>query len=317
MRALRAASFILMTTAASVALASVNQAGAAENGRGVYLLGFNTTMAGFQPPPGVYFSDYTYLYHGTAGGSLSLPDGGRVVTGIEAWSALNMPIGMWVLPQEVLGGHFAVAAIAPFGYSDVSANAEITPLGVKLGVGDHSFTFGDPLLVASLGWAKDAFFWKVYSMLNIPIGDYKKGRLSNIAFHHWAGDIGVAGTWLEPTTGIEVSSTVGFTFNAENPATNYKTGTEFHAEAALLKHMGKSFAFGLTAYHYQQLTGDSGSGAVLGGFEGRTTGVGAIVSTGTLIGQTPVGINAYVMQEYGVKNRLTATVGFLTVSLPL
>ena len=171
--------------------------------------------------------------------------------------------------------------------------------------------------MATLGWSKDEVFWRIYSLLNIPIGDYQKRRLSNIAFHRWAGDVGAAATWLDPTTGFELSSTIGFTFNGENPSTNYTTGTEFHAEVAALKHMGQTFAFGVTAYHYQQITGDSGSGAILGAFEGQTTGMGAIVTANTLIGMTPVSLNAHVMQELNVKNRLTATVGFLTVAFPL
>ena len=310
----------LIAAATSASLMAMNPANAAEDGKGIYLLGLNTSMAGALPPPGVYFTSASYFYHGTAGNSVTLPEGGRLVSNIDAQMALEMPIGMWVLPQEVLGGHVGLGVIAPFGYLDVSAKAEFTtPGGIPLagGVGDSAFTFGDPVLMATLGWSKGTTFWRVYSLLNIPIGDYKKGRLSNIAFHRWAGDVGAAATWLDPATGIELSSTVGFTFNGENPSTNYTTGTEFHAEVAALKHMGQTFAFGLTAYHYQQITGDSGSGAVLGSFEGRTTGVGAIVTTNTLIGTTPLSINAHVMQEFGVKNRLTATVGFLTVAFPL
>ena len=51
--------------------------------------------------------------------------------------------------------------------------------------------------------------------------------------------------------------TAGFTFNGENPATDYKTGTEFHVDWALMQHVLKTFAFGIAGYRYQQITGDS------------------------------------------------------------
>ena len=119
----------LIAAATSGSLMAVSPANAAEDGKGIYLLGLNTSMAGALPPPGVYFTSSTYLYHGTAGKSGVFPEGGRLVGGVDAQMALELPIGMWVLPQEVLGGHVGLGVIAPFGYLDVSANAEFTTPG--------------------------------------------------------------------------------------------------------------------------------------------------------------------------------------------
>ena len=68
-------------------------------------------------------------------------------------------------------------------------------------------------------------------------------------------------TYLDAKRGHEVSVTAGFTFNGENPDTDYRTGTEFHVEWALMQHVSKTFAFGIAGFHYQQITGDSGAGA--------------------------------------------------------
>jgi hypothetical protein len=69
--------------------------------------------------------------------------------------------------------------------------------------------------------------------------------------------------------GWDLSATAGFTFNETNAATDYKTGDEFHLEWAVTKYLSKQFTIGVVGYYYQQLTPDTGTGAVLGSFEGR------------------------------------------------
>ena len=54
-------------------------------------------------------------------------------------------------------------------------------------------------------------------------------------------------TWLDAKMGLELSSAVGFTFNGENPDTDYTTGTEFHVEWALVQHFSKTFSLGSPA----------------------------------------------------------------------
>ncbi len=60
-------------------------------------------------------------------------------------------------------------------------------------------------------------------------------------------------------------------------ATDYTTGTELHLEGAVIQHLPSGFSFGAGGYHYRQVTGDSGSGARLGSFEGRVTAVGPVL----------------------------------------
>jgi hypothetical protein len=124
-------------------------------------------------------------------------------------------------------------------------------------------------------------------------------------------------TWLDPNLGLEVSTAAGFTFNGENPDTDYQTGTEFHVEWALMQHLSKTFAVGLSGYHYQQVTGDSGAGARLGGFERRVTGLGPDVTYTFLCGKIPVSTEVKYFHEFDVENRVQGDAGFVTVSLPL
>jgi hypothetical protein len=62
--------------------------------------------------------------------------------------------------------------------------------------------------------------------------------------------------------------------NTENSATNYRTGTEFHVDFVANQFVSETFALGLRGYYYEQLTGDSGSGAVLGDFKSESFGIG-------------------------------------------
>ena len=145
--------------------------------------------------------------------------------------------------------------------------------------------------------------------MNVPIGDYNNGALDNLAFNRWSVDINAAATWLDPTIGFELSAAAGITFNEKNSATNYKTGEEFHLEFAALQHFSKSFSAGLVGYHYQQISGDSGSGAVLGAFKGRVTALGPQIALTFPVNGIPVNVSGRFFAEFGAKNRLEGTAG--------
>ena len=73
----------------------------------------------------------------------------------------------------------------------------------------------------------------------------------------------------------------GADFNQEKPDTDYKSGTQVHLDGTLAQHFplaGGLAGAGFSAYYYQQVTGDSGSGASLGDFKAKTVGVGPTVS---------------------------------------
>ena len=59
-----------------------------------------------------------------------------------------------------------------------------------------------------------------------------------------------------------------------------------------------------TFFYYQQITGDSGSGATLGDFKGRTVGVGPVLSYSTKIWKKDLVAEVKWLPEIEVKNRL-------------
>jgi hypothetical protein len=155
-------------------------------------------------------------------------------------------------------------------------------------------------------------------LLNVPIGNYRDGQLANLAFHRWAFDTSLAVTWLDPKSGWDVSGKAGLTFNGENDATNYKTGTELHVEGAVEKIFSPSFSAGLQAYYFQQVSGDSGAGATLGDFKGRVGGFGATAAYNFKIAQKiPATLRLHAMTEFDAKNRMEGNSVWVDFTMPL
>lgn len=316
---------------------------AAEEGKSVYLLGSTASMAGMTPPPGWYFSSLTYVYNAgaTGGAAISrtlgqagseLPVFGVLQTSVSlklrAQVALNALSLLYVAPQKLLGGHFGVGIIAPVGYQNVDVNMTaqsnlMLPNGTNLLAGrslrlnGSTFAMGDPLALAFIGWNSGHLHWKLTGMVNVPVGSYDKANLVNMGFNRWAADITGSMTYLNPQSGLEVSGATGVTFNGENPATRYKTGTEFHFEGAVMQHFSKAFAAGIVGYHYQQITGDSGAGALLGSFKGRVSAIGPNLTYNFQVGGVPVLTSLRFMHEFNVRNRLAGNVGLFSLTIPL
>lgn len=304
---------IAISAAVVAGLPVATGAGAAEGGAGFYLLGSRGPMAGFTPPPGVYFQNDTYVYSGQA--SVPLELGGRLVAEVDATLLANLATTLWVTPVEVAGGNLALTVTLPIGGPDVEGRIEPSPFRTS----DSTFTFGDPVLGAFLGWHSGNFHWQTGVSVNVPIGDYREGEIANMSFNHWAADLYASLTWFDMQTGIELSGAAGITFNGEDPATDYRNGTEFHLEAAAVQHFGPRFDAGLVGYFYEQLTADSGAGVppALGGFEGRVFALGATAGMNFKVGELPVSARVKYFHEFDVRNRLEGDSAFLTISFPL
>ena len=304
---------------------SVSSTRAAEGGLSFYIEGQAVPLSGIVPPPGLYFDSTTYFYNGSIGGNRTTQLGGNVVANVNVNLVANFATALWVTPVDIFGGDLAFAVVAPFGEPAVRAGVLLNgplvnqafgrPVGVS--VSDSTFNAGDPIVSASLGWHAGNWHWKLAGALSIPAGAYEPGQLSNLAFNRYIGDISGALTYLDPALGIELSAATGFTINGKNPATQYVSGNEFHVDVSASKYLSKELSVGVIASHYQQITGDSGSGARLGPFKGRVTAVGGTVGLTVLFGQIPVSARVKVLREVEVENRFQGTLGFIEVSFPL
>ena len=307
-------------------LSIVQPTQAAEYGWGEYLLGLTLPMAGYVPGPGVYFSESTWFYKGSADGNLGLPLGRNIGLGVHEQFAVNIATLSWITETKILGGSLGFALTAPFGKADVSVDASFTgPLGVNRQAGISQTATGtmDSALTALLGWTEGNNHWSLSATGIIPTGNYDPDKVAFLGLYRPGVDLKAAYTYLDPKVGTEFSGAVGVTLNGINAITDYQTGTELHVEAAVIQHFKlesktvEEFQVGVGGYVYQQMTGDGGSGDSVGPFIGRTVALGPIVGYTFKVGETPVTLNARWFHEFDVANRVQGDSGFLTMSLPL
>ena len=96
-------------------------------------------------------------------------------------------------------------------------------------------------------------------------------------------------------------------FRAETSATGLQGGEPDGEQRAEGGHPGS----GLSACYYQQVEGDSGSGATLGDFNGRTIGAGPLVSYTKKIGGHDTVFEFKWLHEFETKNRLEGDILWL------
>lgn len=295
---------------------------ASESGASVYLLGTGGPGAALLPPvKGVFLANTLYYYDGSADAGRQFEIGGNIVSGLRAKIVANFASVLWTPSTNFLGWTVALGATMPVGYPQVDVSAIIVgPRGnaFNLSRSDSEFVPGDPLVSGALGWKYGKLSVTASTLVNIPAGGYRDGRLANLAFHRWAGDTSLAATWHDDKSGWDLSSKAGFTFNGTNQATDYTTGTEFHVEGAVEKTFSPAFSLGAQAYHFDQVTGDSGSGAILGSFKGRVTGVGGTAAYNFKIaGKIPATLRLHGISEFDARNRLEGHSIWLDFTMPL
>ncbi len=289
---------------------------AVEGGSSFYLLGSKTTMGGYMPPPGVYGAIQNYVYSGSA--DIDFQTGGVELSGgVDADAYVALPTALWVLDTDIFGGDLAFSLTTPFGGKWLDVGILTGLHGIELNAQRDNFAFGDPVLGTSLGWHDGNLHYTIGSLINVPIGQWERGNPVNMGFNRWAIDTTAAITYLNSQTGVELSGAAGITYNFENPDTDYKSGTEFHAEAAAMMHLSPSFSIGVNGYAYKQITGDSGSGALLGDFKGQVLAFGPAMDYTFHIGHTPVVTNFRYFYEFDVENRLHGHAGFFNIVIPL
>ncbi|MBX9907366.1 MAG: transporter [Beijerinckiaceae bacterium] len=299
----------IVVAAAGLAAASTTVS-AAESAAGAYILGIRGPAAGVTPPTGLFFSSQFYSYGGRISGRIPF-EGGSILGSARVRANVAMPTFLLVTPVELLGGRLGVSLTAPYG--DVAVRGTIGPLRLA----DSVTTFADPSVSAFLGWRRDDFHWQLGLTGFLPIGDYRRGELANVAKHRGAVDLFGTLSWIEPTIGIDVSNTLGVTLNRENRATRYRSGTELHWEWSVAKTFANGFSFGPAGYVYQQLSDDTGAGAALGAFKGRVWAVGAGLGYSFKLGALPVTARLRYFHEVESRRRLKGDSVFLSVGFPL
>ncbi len=278
---------------------------ATEGASSYYFPGSSTAFAvAVAPEPGFMAVSQTLFYSGRAGKAVL---GGRVNFALEANAFYEYMGGFYTFEKPFLGSRLQVGVVVPLGYADIEA-----ALGSK-SVSDNKIDIGDTMISAALYWQKDSFHYKLVESIFAPTGEYGVEDLSNIGRNYWGFDTAFAITWLNAGTGTEISITPGIMFNTRNTATDYKSGNEFHVDFAVNQFLAQNLALGIHGYYYRQVSGDSGSGAKLGGFEGESFGVGPALLWMPKAGKGNLSVIAKWLHDVHQENRMNGDYGQLTV----
>jgi hypothetical protein len=274
-----------------------------------YGLGGAAFGAGVTPPAGTYVTLVSGYYEGDINGPVTI--GGRVINvgmGVEFFQqATNI---LYVPESKVLGANLGLSVTIPVGHIDIDARVT-GPFGNTVTESVDGWGFGDMNARVQLGWSKPEFSHTAYAAVVAPTGKYDPNGLQpNIGLNRPGIDVGWAFTWT--ASKLQVNAATGVTFNFENTDTDYKSGTDFHFEWAVGYEVCKGLVIGVVGYDYRQISGDSGAGAVLGPFEGDVDAIGGGVSYTTLIGATPVILNARHYEEFNAEKRMDGSMTILS-----
>lgn len=281
-------------------LASATQGRATEYGFSSYGLGGSAFGAGVTPPPGIYVTEAFGFYDGEIGRAVPF---GRVVLNagatVELFAASTNIL--YVPSRKVLGGNLGLSLTVPVGHNDIEATLGVGPRVASRA--KEGWGLGDMVPKAQLGWQRGDFFHTLYLQAVAPTGRWQPGFSPIIGLHRPGIDTGWAFTWSDPGQKLQLNGAAGVTFNFENTETDYRSGNEFHFEWAAGLQFAPGLLIGAVGYDYRQLTGDSGTGAVLGPFKGKVDAIGPGLSYTTLIGTTPFILNARHYREFDIENR--------------
>lgn len=253
-----------------------------------------------------------------SGASEQTQRGGRVTAGLDAKSDAIFVAPTYTFATPVAGGQAAIQVIGAIVSMEAGINASLTgPNGATVsGSKTDGVTGGSDLYgLGTLKWNHGVHNYMAYTMVGAPVGAYQKGRLTNTGTNHWSVDAGGGYTYLDRKN--EFSAVMGFTYNFENPDTDYKNGVSGHIDWAASHFVTAATHVGLVGYFYQQLSGDSGSGALLGDFKSSVSAIGPQIGHFFVVGKEKWYINLKGYYEFDAKNRPEGWNTWVSLMVPL
>lgn len=295
-------------------------ADANEGGVSFWAPGQFGSMSAVPVEPGFAVPLIYYHVSADAGAQKNFTRGGVLTAGVDANADLLFFFPTYVFEQSLWG------AQASFGLgwaaAHMRATADIVATGSQGNVIEarrtDTVTGGSDLYgLGELKWHDGNNNYLAYTMFGAPTGAYQLGRLANVGTNHWSIDGGGGYTYFDPKKGHEFSIVGGLTYNFENPDTDYKNGIDSHIDFAASQFLNEQVHVGIVGYWFQQLTGDSGSGATLGDFKSRVGAIGPQVGYFFPVGKEKGYVNLRGYWEFAAQNRAEGWNVWLSLELPL
>lgn len=308
---MRRIKYLAFGTLVAIAILAPVFSQAEEGGSGHYMPGANASFVDALPgKPGLAVANFFSFYDASAEISKV---GGLVTAGLDATAYADTLVALYQTPLKLLGGYYAIGMAIPYVWLEVKGEIQLTkPDGgtIKFTKRDTANGFGDitvyPFMLGWTGLGGDLKY-DVRLGIYVPTGDYKNGDLANVGKNYWTFEPAGSVSYISRKIGLELSAFAGLDFNTKNNDTEYRTGDQLHLDVTVAEHLplfGGLIGVGANGFYYQQINGDSGSGAVLGDFKGRTSGIGPVLSYVAKVWKKDLVAEIKWLPEIYTKNRL-------------
>jgi hypothetical protein len=291
-----------------------------ENGISFWIPGFFGSLAAAPQQPGWSLASVYYHTDVSGGGNIAVS---REITigqfnpnlntslsaNVSAQGDLGMLIPSYVFATPVLGGQASVSLIGLYGSNNTSLNGSFSgmlagiPFTRSFALDQTTIAFGDLIPQFALRWNAGVNNYMVYMTGDIPVGLYDRTNIANLGLGHGAIDGGFGYTYFNPTTGHEISATLGFTGNFENTSTDYTSGVDMHLDLGASQFLSKQLQVGVVGYVYDQLTADQGCAPQLCPFKSRVFGIGPQIGYIFPVGNMQGYLNLKAYKEFENANR--------------
>ena len=296
----------LLPGAALLCAAAFALPASAKEGPDQYPNGAENWFAGAVPPPGSYFINYAGHYNGElrdGNGDKAVVGGGtpKVSAVFDAMRYVR------VTQTKLLGADWAWHVIVPL----VHQRLDITPLGGEArrsGLGDITV---NPIILA---WHTPTWHYAAGLDLNLPTGAYDKNDpRRSIGANYASVEPILAASYLG--SAWEVSGKLMVNLKQRNKDTDYKSGTDVHADYLVGRKFG-AWGLGLSGYYLKQVSDDKQGGVQVApdGKRGQVLALGPSLKYATKGGTTFV---AQWQHETEVRNRFQGDKLWLKFIMPL
>jgi hypothetical protein len=244
--------------------------------------------SGASVPPGVYGVMNNYW------ASFTKYDANGNKMGVNLDALVEIPIVLWQTGYQVFGADLSVAIAQPFDYSNLRV-----PGLASVSDNAHWGTYNTTLVPYQLSW-KLPNDLHVSTSLSVVVDDAS----SSPGDPPPGGGVGSGnGYWtLEPTLGVSwlhdgwnLSLNAHFAYNFKNDKTDYRSGQELAIDYTITKKLGQ-WIVGVGGYQENQLTSDTGTGAIAEGCPAKNGCKVTNYGIGPLVGYQFGGVE--IMAEY-------------------
>ncbi len=312
MKKMKMQSVLIRSLALAVLLGSAGNAVAAEGGYSNYIPGsYGDFGMALEPAAKLTLRNDIYFYEAEVDRAVR---SGRAEVDVELEFLMDFVTLVYKPGVELFGGQYAFGVFVPF--VDLDIEAGVTRGDVNLRSSDDASGIGDvawiPLL---LYWNSGKVHTSLAHFIVSPTGDYDTDNSINASLNYWSFDTNLAMTYLDEEKGQDLSFNLGWIYNTENDDTDYQTGQEIHIDAVANQWFSETLAVGVHGFYLKQVTGDDGSGALLGDFEAEALGVGPAALWATRFGDQDVTFIAKWLAEVDAENRLEGDLVFLSFAM--